>query len=157
MPVELVFRHAWLLFIAVTCANGAIWWHRAQRDIAANPEREQSYRRLIRGWMIYGNVPWLVMGAGIVSGNLRGVFDYFNPRNGAFVIAWFSSVVALWILGFVWIFMRGGAEQLATHGAFFNSAPPSAGTIKMLYVAVIAGGVVALIAIFTADVRPPTG
>jgi hypothetical protein len=92
--VELIFRHAWLLFIGVTCANGAIWWTRAKKEIAAHPELTETYRELVRGWLIYGNLPWVVMGAGILAGGVPSVFQYFNPRNGPFVIAWYVTVVA---------------------------------------------------------------
>jgi hypothetical protein len=42
-----VFRHAWLLFVIVTCANGTVWWLRARPKIAENPALREGYRRLI--------------------------------------------------------------------------------------------------------------
>src|SRR5580693_2773384 len=91
LPV--VFRHAWVLFILVQCANGAIWWRRAQPRIAQNPALRDGYCRLIKSWLTYGNLPWLVMGAGILSGAVPSPFHYFNPRNGPFVIAFYLTVV----------------------------------------------------------------
>src|SRR6187399_264007 len=82
--VSLFFRHAWLLFIAVTILNGAVAWRRVQPRMAAHPELRAGYRRLMRGWLVYGNVPWVVMGLGILFGGLRGIADYFHPRNGPF-------------------------------------------------------------------------
>src|SRR6266513_4801553 len=95
--VQIMFRHAWLVFIAFTCINGAIWWRRGRTYIRANPALRSGYGRLIRGWLIFGNLPWLVMGVGIVFGRVPTVFHYFNPRNGPIVVAWYVTVVALWV------------------------------------------------------------
>src|ERR1700720_2305634 len=97
-PDVLIFRHVWFLFVLVTCANGAIWWYRGRRKMAENPVLEQGYRRLIRSWLIYGNLPWLVMGAGVVVGGVPSVFRYFNPGGGGpFVIGFWVTLVVLWI------------------------------------------------------------
>ena len=97
----LLLRHFWVMFIVVTSLNGAVWWHRAKPVIAAHPERRESYRRLIRGFLFWGNLPWVVMGLGILVGGVPTVFHYFNPRNGPFVIAWYCTVVLIWVLTFV--------------------------------------------------------
>jgi hypothetical protein len=84
--IVLLFRYFWLVFIVVTCANAAMWWRRAQAVIAQHPERRESYRRLVLGFVVWGNLPWVVMGLGIVIGGVPTVFHYFNPRNGPFVV-----------------------------------------------------------------------
>ena len=35
-----MFRYAWIFFLLIECANGAIWWYRAQPKIAADPTLE---------------------------------------------------------------------------------------------------------------------
>jgi hypothetical protein len=37
MNVGFLFKHFWVAFIAVTCANGVIWWFRARKDFAQIP------------------------------------------------------------------------------------------------------------------------
>jgi len=97
-----------------------VWWLRARPKIAENPALREGYRRLIRGLLIYGNLPWLVMGAGILSGSVLSTFHYFNPRNGPFVIAFYVTVVALWIATFYWLFFKQGAETLLDHPGLLN-------------------------------------
>jgi hypothetical protein len=139
-----MFRYAWVLFIAVTCANGAIWWSRGKREIARHPELAEGYRSLLRGWLVFGNLPWLVMGAGILLGGVPGVFEYFNPRNGPFVIAWYVTVVALWFATVFWIFLRGGAEALSRHPGLPNLPVQEPWAVKALVVLMLAGGVAGL-------------
>lgn len=154
-PILLIFRHAWLLFVLVQSANGAIWWHRAQPRIAADPSLEPGYRRLVRSWIIYGNLPWLVMGAGILSGQVPSVFHYFNPRNGPFVIAFYASVVALWIATSYWLFFRGGAEELIKYPGLLNLPVQRPWAVKVLYLLCLAGGILGLSMMVLGNIQVP--
>ena len=143
-PFNIVGRYFWLLAIAVTTVNAAIWWHRAQANIAARPELEVGYRRLIRGLLVYGSIPWLVMGAGIVFGRVDGVFSYFNPKNGPYVVAWYASVVILWLLSAAWLFFMRGAEQLIEHPGLLNLPSQNPRVVKAFFLLCLAGGLVGL-------------
>src|SRR4029079_10166528 len=114
-PVELIIRHACLLVIVVTCANGAVWWVRGKKEIASHPQLERGYRYLVRRWLVYGNVPWVVMGGGILFGGVPSVSHYLNRRNGACVIAWCVTVAALSFGAVYWVFFRQGGEALVRH------------------------------------------
>ena len=74
--------HFWLAFVVVTIINGRYWWAGVQARIRAQPELGPGYRRLYRGYLFWGNVPWLLMGAGILSGQVRSIFDFLQPRSG---------------------------------------------------------------------------
>jgi hypothetical protein len=139
-----MFQHAWVLFIVVTCANGAIWWSRGKKEMAEHPELEEGYRSLIRGWLLYGNLPWVVMGVGIVFGGVPSVFHYFDPRNGPYVIAWYVTVVALWIVTAYWVFVRDGAEALIRHPGLLNLPTQEPWAVKALLVLMLAGGIAGL-------------
>lgn len=154
-PIILIFRHAWIFFVLITCANGAIWWYRAQSKIAENPTLEPGYRRLIRSWFVYGNLPWLVMGAGILFGGVPSVFHYFNPRNGPFVIAFYVTVVALWIATFYWMFFRGGAEDLLAHPGLLNLPVRRPWAVKVFFLLGVTGGVLALLAMIFGNIQVP--
>jgi hypothetical protein len=153
LPV--VFRHAWVLLILAQCANGAIWWRRAQPRIAQDPALREGYRRLIRAWLIYGNLPWLVMVAGILSGAVPSPWHYFNPRNGPFVIAFYATVVALWIATFNWMFFHRGAEALVEHTGLLNLPINRPWAVKLLFLVCLAAGVVALLGMTVADIHIP--
>jgi hypothetical protein len=155
MTGDLIFRHSWLLFVAVTCANGAVWWSRGKKEIANHPELEQGYRQLVRGWLIYGNLPWVVMGAGILLGGVPSVWQYLNPRNGPFVIMWYVTVVALWVATVYWVFLRGGAEALVRHPGLLNLPVQQPWAVKALVVLMLLGGVAGLAMMILGDTPVP--
>jgi hypothetical protein len=154
LPDVALFRYTWLLFILVTCLNGAMWWFRGKPYMAAKPELESGYRRMIRVWLIFGNLPWAVMGAGIVFGAVRSIFDYWNPRNGPYVIFFYFTIVILWFLGYRWLFFEGGAEDLAAHPGLMNG-PQTPRAIKMLSLAMLAGGIAGLSMMVFGNIRLP--
>ena len=143
---ELIARYFWLICIAITCLNAFIWWHRSQPELAKTPHLAASYRRLILGWVIFGNIPWLVMGVGILFGGVPGFFHYLNANNGPFVIAWYVSMVALWLLGAWWLFARRGAEQIVEHRALLRVPVEKPEHVKAWFLASVALGTVVLCA-----------
>jgi hypothetical protein len=155
MDANAVFRHTWILFIAVTCANAAIWWNRGKKEIARQPELEAGYRSMIRGWLIYGNLPWVVMGTGIVLGDVPSVSHYFDPRNGPFVVAFYVTVVGLWILTAYWVFFKGGAEALIRHPGLLNLPSQSPAAVKAMVVLTLASGFAALTMMLLGYARVP--
>lgn len=152
----LLFRHTWVLFVLVTCLQALALRRRADRHLRAQPELAEECRALSRGWMIFGNVPWIVMGLGLTVGGVPTVWHYFRPRDGhPSVIAFFVTVIFLWVLGFHWIFLRGGADILSRHPAALN-LPSSPTAIKFLYVLCVVGGAVAVGSMFQTNTPVPT-
>lgn len=144
------------MFVAVTAVNAFILKLRSQHHIIDRPELAAGYRQLFTGVLLWGNLPGLVMGIGIEFGGVHSVFSYFRPRDGnPFVLAWFGVVVALWVLGFYWLFARRGAEFLVDHPGLLRGAPQSPAMIRLFYCIMVAGGVVGLLVIFLADVPVP--
>lgn len=151
--LKLAARQAWLIFIAVTVANALILKFRSRAHIQRQPELAAGYQRLFNGVLFWGNLPWVVMGIGIVFGGVHSVFSYFRPRDGnPFVLAWFAVVIALWLLGFYWIFARRGAEFLVEHPGLLRGTPKSPTMIRIGYCLMIAGGIMGLIFMFTMDI-----
>jgi hypothetical protein len=102
-----IVRHVWLMFVIITFANAAIWWSRGRAEIAQNPALKWGYRRLIIGFLIFGNIPWLILGA---------AFELLpSPFSGPLLIAFAVTLVVYWIAGLYWLFFGGGAENLAAH------------------------------------------
>lgn len=147
------FRHAWLIFIAVTVFNALILKFRCRAHIQQQPELAAGYQQFFNGVLLWGNLPWVVMGVGILFGGVHSVFSYLRPRDGnPFVLAWFGVVVALWLLGFYWLFARRGAEFLSEHPGLLRGNPKSPAMIRFFYCLMVAGGVVGLCFMFFADI-----
>ncbi|MGB8226981.1 MAG: hypothetical protein WCE45_09010, partial [Sedimentisphaerales bacterium] len=64
MVENIIMRWFWVVFIVVTFINAAIFKVRASIQIQKNPDLREGYRKIIKGFVIWTNIPWIVMGAG---------------------------------------------------------------------------------------------
>jgi hypothetical protein len=154
-----IFQHTWILFIVVMCINGIILWMRAQSYIAQAPALKAGYVSLIKGWLFWGNLPWVVMGIGDLTGMTNGTQDYFHPRSlNPMVLAFDLVVVLIWVLGSNWIYFRGGADFLVKHPGFVVFNAPgvrkdisSPRIIQLIWTLCLAGGVISMIMMWLQD------
>ncbi len=143
----------WVVCIASTFLYACEFRSHARKHISAAPELAEGYATLIRGLVIWGNIPWAVMGIGCVFGGVPSFFDYFRPRDGnPFVLAFFASVFLIWILGTFWLLFRGGAEMLVKHPGLFNVDFKSPLMLKLFWFLCLAGGILAVIMMFILDI-----
>src|SRR5215813_11393658 len=141
LGIEKIF---WVIAIGVTCVNAYLLRSRAQKEIERNPELAEGYAQLIKGYLVFVNIPWIVMGLGIIVGGTRGVFDYFEPRSGnPYVIAFHLTVLILWALIIFWVYLAGGAEFLIRYPGVMNLEIKSPLVMKLLFALMLAGGVAA--------------
>ncbi len=111
-----IINHLWIIFIVVTIANGLIWKSNSKKYIAEKPERKDGYHKLIKGWLIYANIPWAIMGIGMLTGITKSIDEFFNPKQiNPIVTIFHLSIIFLWIIGSYWMYFRGGAEKLVDH------------------------------------------
>ena len=152
------------MFIVVTCLNARIYKTQSKKYIAQNPDLAEGYAKLIKGYVIWLNLPWVIMGIGSTVGGVPSTFHYLNPQSGnPYVLAWFGSVFLLWILGSIWIFFMGGAEALAkhpgaiqTHSLFSkgkNISSPTA--IKLFWCLCLLGGIFGVVMMWTQQLPVP--
>jgi uncharacterized membrane protein len=94
------------------------------------------------------------MGIGFIIGRVPSIWNYLRPRDGnPFVLVWWASVFALYIIGSYWIFFGQGAAKLAKAGVIqYRSAGKtmtvsSEKGIKLIFLLNLAGA-----SIFTAVV-----
>jgi hypothetical protein len=152
--VPLLFRYFWALAVLVTALNGGIWWYRGRSHRERDPSLVDGYRSLVTGFVGWGSIPWFVMGAGMVFGGVRSPFSYFDLRSPSLsVSAFLLSVVALWVAGTYWIFARDGAEKLVKHPGLFQPQMSAKG-IKLVWLAGLAGGIIAVVMMLSGRVPP---
>jgi hypothetical protein len=154
--MPLLLRHLWLLCIAATIINALIFWVRSRHHGYNDPSLEGGYCQLFWGILTWGNIPWVIMGLGILVGGVPSTFHYFRPRDGnPFVLAFFASVFIIWALGTYWLFVRNGAEMITRHPGLFNGDIKSPAFIKLFWCLCLAGGIVGAVAMFVTDIVPP--
>lgn len=160
--MEILFRHAWILFIVVNIVNGFILNYRSKKHIAQNPELEAGYRQYLKGWLIYGNIPWVIMMIGNLSGLTHSIYEYFNPKTlNPMVLTFHLSIIVLWVLGVRWIFFKGGAEFIENHpglwrkSSFNGSTDVTAKQVKLFFPLMLAGGIAGMVMMWTMDFTVP--
>jgi hypothetical protein len=119
--VQIFFQYAWLLFLLMVLAMAAFWRLQARPRIAADPSLRQPLNRLYGGFAFWLSLPFLLMGAGILTGAVGHTLHYlrFDPQNPFIVAFWLLAVVED-ALFFWWVFFRGGDRLLALHTELVN-------------------------------------
>ena len=147
----------WVIAIGVTCVNAYLLRSRARKEIERDPELEEGYAQLVKGHLVFLNIPWLVMGLGIIVGGTRGVFDYFDPRSGnPYVIAFHVTGFIEWALIVFWVYIAGGAEFLVRYPGVMNVDIKSPLVLKLLFGIGLLGGMAAEIALWSGLLPVPT-
>jgi hypothetical protein len=158
---SLIYKNFWFICIVTTFINAAIYKRKAAKYIEKDSSLEEGYNRIARGLVIWGNIPWAVMGIGCVCGKIGNVFEFFRPRdNNPYVLAFFASVIFVWIVGTYWMFIKNGAEILAKHPGLLEKNIPfskskevsNPGEIKILWLIGLAGGIAGMIWLFVMNV-----
>jgi hypothetical protein len=109
----LIGRYFWLICIAIAGLNyvSAV---RTAADLTELTDAQRARRKnLIQRGFALSTLPWLVMGFGIVTRRVDGVFSYFDPSAGNVCVwAWYVSLFLV-ACGFCfWVFVRGGAIEI---------------------------------------------
>lgn len=157
----LFFKHAWILFIAVTLANGLILKYRFRKYITENPALKEGYDKYVKGFIFYGNIPWILMAFGNLTGLTHHVFEYFDPKAmNPVVLIFHASIVVLWILSVRWVYFNKGAEFIEAHPGLFQNSFSGSSTItakqvKLFLPLMILGGIAGMIMMWLIDTPIP--
>jgi hypothetical protein len=152
------FRHAWILFIAITFINEWGIRKKAKSFLEAHPEREVEYYRFWRKHLILENIPWLIIAIGDITGMTKNVFDYFFPGMlNPIVLLFHFSIIILWSISIYWVYFDNGAEFLATYPNRFNGGEPKGkrNNIKIIFALMLIFGIAAEIFMWTHKGLPP--
>lgn len=161
---KIITNHFWLIAIVATFANAIFYKYRSKEYVQNNPDLAEGYSKLFKGYLIWMNIPWVVMGIGCTVGGIPSVLHFFNPQAGnPYVLAWFGSVFFIWILSFYWIFFKGGAETLVKYpGAIQFHSPMTKSKditnpnhIKLFWCACLLGGIFGVYMMWTQQIPIP--
>jgi hypothetical protein len=131
-----------LVFMLISAVLNAYSLKRGARTlIAEHPELGEGYKKLFKGYLFFISLPLIVMGAGILSGSVHSVFDYFRPRGGnPYVLLFHAVIIFIYLLAVYWIYFGSGAEFLVNHPGLFNWSPKSTTGVKIIAAISLAGG-----------------
>jgi hypothetical protein len=146
--MKFIDRFFWIFFILGIVVNALSWYFHSLEFISKKPELESGYHMLILGFLFWGNIPWVVMGTGCLTQNMT-LSDYLEPKSiHPSLIAVFSSLLLVYIVGTYWLFLSDGAAILVKYpgllisesGQVMDSQSLSSQSIKLFWgIGVISG------------------
>lgn len=156
--MEFIFRHGWVMLIAVTIANYFILKPRTQKYVDQNPDLKIGYDKLFKAILIYGNIPWVIMALGDITAQTNSVFDYFNPKSfNPFVLTFHFYIIIVWALSVRWVYFKNGADFLIRHPGFVhirgfgNSVTPTSTLVKIFFALALLGGIAGMTMMWLVD------
>jgi hypothetical protein len=146
---EIIGKYFWILLILSTVNSAMHLWRSTGAVGEGNVELLAGRRRLTIAYSVLFNIPWLVMGFGILTGRVDTFFQYLQPRSGPpFAMAWIVTTWVVYVPVAAWVLLGDGASVLARH--FFAEGEAKSRKVKqhaLLAVAVMTAVTVFLLAI----------
>lgn len=148
-PLASLLDYFWVFLIIAGVFMVFSLRQRSQRYLVEHPDLKPGYDRIFTGYLIFLNLPWVIMGIGIVFGGELGFFDFFAPPGGnLFVLAFDITIIGLWVFCVWWIFFAGGAELLASHPGSLGVSLRSATQVKITFAVWLAAVIPLLVIIW---------
>jgi len=147
----LIDKYFWIAFIVVTFINYVVLKIRVKPLIEKDASLEEGYNKILNSIVTWGNLPWVIMGYGIVTNHVSSISDYMKPQEmNPYVLLFVASIFLIYILLLRWIFFKEGAEMLLKHKGIFNKGvygrdSMSVKTIKFYSLLIVFIGVVVTI------------
>jgi hypothetical protein len=136
---QLFARYFWAIAIGMSLINYAIGRRRLVSESGLSEIRRNDAQSLFGRLCLFSNVPWLVMGWGVLFGGVPSVFSYFRPQDhNPYVTYWYGSLLLLAVVGALWVLLGNGArrirelQQLGVFGARQKNSATSEWAIKLL-------------------------
>jgi hypothetical protein len=141
VAVDQLFRYAPIIGVVVLLLNALALQLRATKLARVHPELVGGYTLIVRRFLVYLGIPALVYALGSLAG--LATLDSPHFHRSVFEptehVTWFDRL--FWLIWFgilarftFWLFLRGGAEFLVTHGELFNRFPSNATTVKVVWI-----------------------
>lgn len=142
VPLPAIFRHIWIMFVLVTLVNVLFFYLAAKFRFSKKPDLLATANRLLLGAAFWANLPWLLMGLGIETGQVSDMIQFFHAAStNPYVRLWFWMMAALFALGTVWMFWWGGGESVSKVAIEINPLM-SAKVVRWAWVGLVAWNLV---------------
>jgi hypothetical protein len=118
---------------------------KSKEYIARDPALEEGYIKAFKAWLLYGNIPWIIIAFGNLTGLTKSMLEYFAPRQmNPIVLLFHATIIMIWILSIKWIYFQNGVEFLEKHPGIFRN-DLKAKQLKWFFPLMLAGGIIAMI------------
>ena len=113
LPFQLFARYFWVIAMGMSLINYVIGRCRIIAGSGLNEIQQNEAQGLFGRMLLLSNVPWLVMGWGVLFGGVPSVFSYFRPQDhNPYVAYWYGSLFLLAVVNALWVLLGDGARRL---------------------------------------------
>jgi len=138
-PFQFFSRYFWAIAIGISLINYVIGRRRIVTASGLNEIQQSETLGLFGRLYLLSDVPWLVMGWGVLFGGVPSVFSFFRPQDhNPYVTYWYGSLLLLAVANALWIMLADGArrvrelQQLGVFGARQKNSATPEWSIKLL-------------------------
>lgn len=160
--MEFIFKNAWVLILIAIVFNAFNGKKRTKKYSDQNPDLKKGYDNYFMGYLILGSIPWLLVGLGVLSGQVDSIFDFFNPKSEKiFIQLFFGYLILIWMFGIWWVYFNKGAEFIEKHPGIVEQRTLSgksnvtARQVKLFFPLMLLGGIIAIVAMWHMDFQIP--
>jgi hypothetical protein len=157
---EIIFSHFWIVILIASLLNGIRLNYLFKGYVLQNPRLEKGYQKILLYTLLYGNIPWIIMATGDITGVTTGSLEYLKPASlNPMVFLFYASILILLFFTTRWIYSKGGAEFLEDHPGFNNAGSMGEGInltakqIKSIFPIIILCCMVSIVFLWLKDFR----
>ncbi len=146
--IDFVFKYFWAIIILTTLGLVYKSWLLIRSEVRSDKSKLEQYRRFLMHASVWLNLPWVLMGAGILTGEVSSLLDFLKPSEGnSFVTLWFICIGVLFLIGTYWVFFLKGAETLERNSGILMIPRWSASNLRLFWILALLwnAGIVALL------------
>ncbi|MCO4782733.1 MAG: hypothetical protein KC646_10455 [Candidatus Cloacimonetes bacterium] len=118
---------------------------KARKICKEQPELKEGFEKLLRGFLFWANLPWIVLGFGRIIGGLTLEQAFFSlDLNNPYAVLFVLTVMTIWVRAAIWLHFQKGADTLIKYSGVWHSKNVKKSTIFAQYYISVLGGVFAL-------------
>ena len=130
---SVLFRDFWIVVIIGLVATAVFWRLEARDRIKVDPSLRKPLNRLYTGFVFWTSLPFLVMGAGIISGHVDNILFYLRfDSDNIFIVICYILMFSEDALFLYWIFLRRGDHLLVLHTEIVRDRPKLRVAVRIL-------------------------
>ena len=113
---EFISRYFWLIAIVFTVVQHLPLIRSNEGELASDPIKAREERTLKRLYALGTVLPWMILGAGMLTGSAPTVWYIFRPQDGnPFVVAFFGVTFGMSLVMAYWILFADGAKKVVEY------------------------------------------
>lgn len=138
-------NYFWVICLLTGFINHFSFSIKARKVCKDQPELKEGFEKLLKGFLFWSNLPWLVLGFGRIVGGLTLEEAFFSlDLNNPYAVLFILTIMTIWVRGTIWLQFQNGVETLVEYSGVWHPKNVSKLTIYLQYYAGLFGGIIAM-------------